>query len=129
MKVDIKVVQEPDFPKMERAVSNSFNKSSVKLVAAGAKYLRSISPGKLDKSIRHNQTDIWSVAKEFKLVDEGTRPHRIEGLLVFHINGAKVFSWGVDHPGTKAQHLTEKTVKYLEDNIKTVRNDVNRVIT
>lgn len=127
--IEVEIVRKPDFHKMEKGISTAFNRSSVKLVAAGAKYLRSISPGKLDKSIRHNETDIWSVAKEFKFVDEGTRPHRIEGLLVFYIHGAKIFSWGVDHPGTKAQHLTEKTLKYLEDNVKSIRNDVNKVIT
>lgn len=125
------IISEPDLPKIERRVSRGFNRSTIELVKLGAKYLRSIVPvktGKLKRSIRHDQKDIWSVSPYYNYVDEGTRPHRIEGLLVFKIHGATIFSRGVDHPGTKAQNLTDRTVKYIEGNIKNVVRDVNRTI-
>lgn len=128
IKVDI--VEKPDFPKMEKRVSRTFDNSTVKLVALGAKYMRSIVPyktGKLKHSIRHDKKDIWSVADHFKYVDEGTKPHRIEGLLVFYIHGIQIFSRGVDHPGTKPQYITDRTVKYIEGNIKGVVRDIDRV--
>lgn len=131
MKIEMEVIEKPDFNKMDKAVTTSFNRSTVKLVAKGARFLRSIVPnktGQLRNSIRHDKTDIWSVAEHYKYVDEGTRPHRIEGLLVFYIHGIKIFSKGVDHPGTKPQHLTDRTLKYIEDNIKGVKYDIDRVI-
>lgn len=131
MKIEMEVVEKPDFNKMDKAVTTSFNRSTVKLVAKGAKFLRRNVPvktGHLRNSIRHDKTDIWSVAEHFRYVDEGTRPHRIEGLLVFYIHGIKIVSRGVDHPGSKPQHLINKTLKYIESNVKDVKNDINRVI-
>lgn len=131
MKVDMKVVSQPDFPKMERNISGTFNKSTAALVPLGAKYLQGIIPsktGKLRKSIGHSKEEIWSTADHYKYVDEGTRPHIIEGLLVFQVHGVTVFARNVHHPGTAPQHLTERTVKEIEKNMPKVVKDINRVI-
>jgi len=131
MKVDMKIVSQPDFPKMERTLSGTFNKSTAALVPLGAKYLQGIIPsktGNLRKSIEHSKEEIWSTADHYKYVDEGTRPHIIEGLLVFQVHGITVFTRNVYHPGTRPQHLTERTVKEIENNIPKVVKDINRVI-
>ena len=131
MKVDMEIISQPDFPKMERKLSGTFNKSTAALVPLGAKYLQGIIPsksGKLRKSIGHRDGEIWSTADHFKYVDEGTRPHIIEGLLVFQVHGITVFARNVYHPGTRPQHLTERTVKEINKNIPTVVKDINRVI-
>lgn len=129
--INLDIVSQPDFPKSEKQVSSTFNKSTSNLNKIGAKYLKGIIPvksGKLKRSIHYNKDEIWSTSKYFKYVDEGTRPHIIEGLLRFVIHGAVVFSRDVHHPGTKPQYLTDKTIKHIESNIHTVVKDVNRAI-
>lgn len=131
MKPSIEIVAQPDFPKMERKVSGTFQSSVVKLVPLGAKYLQGIVPnktGKLRSSIEHDKEKIWSTADHYKYVDEGTRPHVIEGLLVFQVFGITVFAYNVEHPGTRPQHLTTRTVDEIEKNIPKVVTDINRVI-
>ena len=129
--IDIEIVSQPDFPKMERKISQTFHKSVANLTPLGAKYLQGIIPTKsrkLRNSIGHSKDEIWSTADYYRYVDEGTRPHVIEGLLRFVINGAVVFARDVHHPGTKAQHLTDKTIKHIKKNIPIVVKDINRVI-
>ena len=129
--IDMEFVSQPDFPKMERKLSSTFNKSTASLVPLGAKYLQGIIPSKsskLRKSIGHSKEEIWSTVDHYKYVDEGTRPHIIEGLLVFQVHGVTVFARNVHHPGTRPQHLTDRTVKEIEKNIPKVVKDINRVI-
>lgn len=127
----MEIVAQPDFPGMERKLSGTFQKSVTTLVPLGAKYLQNIVPTKtrkLQSSIGHDKEEIWSTVDYYKYVDEGTRAHTIEGLLAFQINGVTIFARNVHHPGTKAQHLTDKTVKKIEYSIPTVVKDINKVI-
>lgn len=129
--IEFDIVSQPDFPQTEKRVSSNFKKGTANLNKIGAKYLKGIVPvksGKLRNSIHYNKDEIWSTANHYRYVDEGTRAHIIEGLLRFVINGAVVFSRDVHHPGTKAQNLTDKTIKHIEGNIQTVVKDVNRAI-
>ena len=132
MKISAKVVSEPDFPKMERKISGTFSNNFIKLTKLGAKYLQGIMPrktGAMKASVRYNNNEIWSTSKYYHFVDKGTRPHRIEGLLRFKINGATIFSRGVDHPGTKAQNLSERTMKEIDKNIPIIVKEINAAIS
>lgn len=131
MKIDVEIVSKPDFNKIERNTSATFQKSVASLVPLGAKYLKGIissKSGKLRSSIGHSDGAIFSTADHYKYVDEGTKPHIIEGLLVFQVNGVTVFARNVHHPGTAPQHLTGRTVKEIEKNMPKIVKDINRVI-
>lgn len=131
MSANIEIVSQPDIPKMENTVSGTFQQSVLKLAPLGVKLLQGIVPVKSRKlrySIGHTKGDLWTTSEHYKYVDEGTRPHVIEGLLVFQIHGVTVFSRNVHHPGTVPQHLTTRTVGEIEKNIPRVVTDLNKVI-
>ena len=129
--IELDIISQPNLPLIEKTASNTFKKGTANLNKIGAKYLKGIVPvksGKLRNSIHYNKKEIWSTDKHFKYVDEGTRPHIIEGLLRFVIHGAVIYSRNVHHPGTKAQHLTDKTIIHIEKNIPTITKDIDRAI-
>lgn len=52
------------------------------------------------------------------VIESGSRPHVIrprkrDGLLVFYINGKKVVTTSVHHPGTKPQHILRDAEKIV----------------
>lgn len=131
MKITTKIVSEPDFKKMEHQVSGAFSSNFIKLTKLGTEYLQGIMPrktGAMKASVRYNNNEIWSTSSYYQFVDKGTRPHRIEGLLRFRIAGVVIFSRGVDHPGTKAQKLTERTMKEIDKNIPILVKEINAAI-
>ncbi|MCK5616143.1 hypothetical protein KAR91_80510 [Candidatus Pacearchaeota archaeon] len=129
--IELDVISQPNLPLIEKTASNTFKKGTANLNKIGAKYLKGIIPvksGNLSKSIHNNKEEIWTTAKHFKYVDEGTKPHIIEGLLRFVIHGAVIYARDVHHPGTKAQHLTDKTITHIEKNIPAIVKDIDRAI-
>lgn len=131
--INIKVVSKPDLIKKEREVSKAFESSVLKFIKLGAKYMQSIVPvktGELRDSINWDENGIWSTSKYFKHVDEGTRPHKIEGnpFLSFQINGATIITRSVNHPGTKPQNITKKTEQYFNKHVSDIVKDINKVI-
>lgn len=132
MKITTKIVSEPDFKKMEHQVSGAFSSNFIKLTKLGAEYLQGIMPrktGAMKASVRYNNKEIWTHSPYYKYVDEGTKPHRIEGLLRFRIAGVVIFSRGVDHPGTKAQNLSKRTMKEIDKNIPVLVKEINAAIS
>ena len=131
--INIKVVSEPDFKKIEKNISKTFKSGVLKLIKSGATYMKGIVPvkkGDLRNSINWNEDGIWSTSKYFKYVDEGTRPHIITGnpFLAFQINGATIITRSVKHPGTKPQNITKKTEEYLKKHVSDIERDIKRVI-
>ena len=129
--IDVKLVTQPNFPAIERKINTKFNNNFIKLTKLGAEYLTRIIPkktGKMKGSIGYDNNEIWTTSDKYRYVDDGTKPHRIEGLLRFRISGVVIFSQGVDHPGTKAQHLTDKTVKKIDNYMPVFVRHINAAI-
>ena len=127
------VVSKPNFIEIDNKIVRTFDSGVVGLVKNGAKYLKNISPvktGKMRDSIGNNDSEIWTSSKYYKYVNDGTKPHKIEGnpFLKFQINGVTIITRSVNHPGTKPQKMTEKTIKYIESEIPQIEKQINRVI-
>lgn len=105
------------FPGMSNDVERALDEGIITFVKFGAKYMQSIIPvktGVLHDSIYNNKSEIWTVAEHYKFIDQGVKPHRIEGNpLRFMINGVEIFSTNVFHPGIKAHNITDETVDFM----------------
>lgn len=60
------------------------------------------------------------------ILEGGSRPHRIEAhqppqALHFFMGGHEVFAKSVDHPGTRAYQMVQKTEDYLNDYLERVK--------
>ena len=99
---------------------------------SGAKFMQDLIPvksGKLKDSIHYDNDEIWTTSNYYQYVDEGVSPHVIEGNpLVFYINGIQVFTTIVNHPGSKAQKITEKTIEHIEKDLHTLPLKIGRVL-
>lgn len=132
MSISLRITKKPNFNKIERKVDRALDAGIDDFIKAGAEFMKNSVPvksGKLRDSIKHNESEIWSTSKYYKYIDEGTKPHVIEGNpLVFTINGVQVFTTMVNHPGTEAHNITDSTNNYLESNVNIIARKIRKVL-
>lgn len=119
------------FIKIQNDVSRTLDLNTLQFTKAGAQYMKSITPGKLKNSISVINNEITTTSEHFKYVDEGTKAHKIYGnpILKFEINGVQIFTTVVNHPGNKAQNITDKTVDSIENEIdRKLVNNIAKVL-
>jgi len=121
-----------DFDRIDDDVERVFKQELHKFVKSGAKFMKGMVPvssGHLRDSIQHDDATIWTTADYFKYVDMGTKPHTITGSpLAFNIGGVTIFTTKVDHPGTKALDITEKTIDHMNGMIRGLEKELDKVL-
>ena len=114
---------------IEHSIVKSKDDINKQLAIDGAQYLKSIAPrdtGSFVNSIYADDAAIYGNVEIATYLNDGTAPHRIEAknakALAFVPSGSSfiAFATYVDHPGTHATGIIDKTVEFINKDIEDV---------